>query len=206
MGDDIDSIQEREELINDVTKLLDDVMKVFMPSAKRPILFVPCPLCPTLHISLNDVHSGDTIFCPLSSDTALPAGHYSDLSTSNLSAISTKHKMSTDQTTSLSKDIIAKRKLEIFTDYYSKLMSVLPIKTLTSHLVTKRIISFDEEEEIIQAPLQSQSTRLLLKKIASSLQAGFVCNFDELLLIMEQYGNLCCVELVSEIRQKLLDL
>ena len=204
MGDDIDSIQEREELINDVTKLLDDVMKVFMPSAKRPILFVPCPLCSTLHISLNDVQSGDTIFCPLSNDTALPAGYYSDLSTIKLSAMSTKPKMSTDQTTS--KDIIAKRKLEIFTDYYSKLMSVLPIKTLTSHLVTKRIISFDEEEEIIQAPLRSQSTRLLLKKIASSLQAGFVCNFDALLLIMEQYGNLCCVELVSEMRQKLLDL
>ena len=96
--------------------------------------------------------------------------------------------------------------MEVFQDCYDKLMSVLPIKTLTSHLVTKKIISFDEEEEIIQAPLRSQSTRLLLKKIASSLQAGFVCNFDELLLIMEQYGNLCCVELVSEMRRKLLDL
>lgn len=95
LGDDADSIREREELINDVTKLLDDVMKIFMPSAKRPILFVPCPLCPTLHVSLNDVHSGDTIFCPLSNDTALRTGYYSDLSTSNLSVISTKHKMST---------------------------------------------------------------------------------------------------------------
>ena len=85
-------------------------------------------------------------------------------------------------------------------------MSVLPIRTLTSHLVSKKIISFDEEEEIIQASLQSHSARLVLKKIASSLQAGFVCNFDELLLIMEQYGNLSCVELVSEMRQKLLDL
>ena len=81
VGDDVDSIREREELINDVTKLLDDVMKVFMPAAKRPILFVPCPLCPTLHVSLNDVHSGDTIFCALSDDAALPAGYYSDLST-----------------------------------------------------------------------------------------------------------------------------
>ena len=101
--------------------------------------------------------------------------------------------------------LIAKKKLEVFTDYYSKLMSVLPIKTLTSHLVTKRIISFEEEEEITQAPLQSQSTRLVLKKITSSLQAGLVYNFDELLLIMEQYGNLSCIELVSEMRQKLLD-
>ena len=102
--------------------------------------------------------------------------------------------------------LIAERKLEVFTDYYSKLMSVLPIKTLTSHLVTKRIISFEEEEEIEQASLQSRSTRLVLKKIASSLQAGLAYSFDELLLIMEQYGNISCVELASEIKLKLLEL
>ena len=97
-------------------------------------------------------------------------------------------------------------KLEVFTDYYSKLMSVLPIKTLTSHLVTKRIISFEEEEEIRQAPLQSQSTHLVLKKIASSLQAGLAYSFDELLIIMEEHGNISCVELANEMRLKLLGL
>ena len=98
VGDDVDSIQEREELINDVTKLLDDVMKVFMPAAKRPTLFVPCPLCPTLHVLLNDIQSGDTIFCPLSYyDTALPTGYYSDLSSSKLSVTSTMLNTSTDQ-------------------------------------------------------------------------------------------------------------
>ena len=101
--------------------------------------------------------------------------------------------------------LIAEKKLKVFTDYYSKLMSVLPIKTLTSHLVSKRIISFEEEEEIEQAPLRLQSTRLVLKKIASSLQAGLAYNFDELLLIMEQYGNISCVELATEIRLKLLE-
>ena len=61
--------------------------------------------------------------------------------------------------------LIAEKKLEVFMDYYSKLMSVLLIKTLTSHLVTKRIISFEEEEEIEQAPLLSQSTRLVLRSV-----------------------------------------
>ena len=102
--------------------------------------------------------------------------------------------------------LIAKRKLEVFTDYYSKLISVLPIKALTSHLVTKRIISFEEEEEIRQTPLETQSSRLVLKKIASSLQAGLAYSFDELLLIMEQFGNISCVELASEIKLKLLEL
>ena len=94
--------------------------------------------------------------------------------------------------------------MEVFTDYYSKLISVLPIKTLISHLVTKRLISFEEEEEIRQTQLQP--SRLVLKKIASSLQAGLAYSFDELLLIMEQYGNISCVELASEIRLKLLEL
>ena len=96
--------------------------------------------------------------------------------------------------------------MEVFTDYYSKLISVLLIETLTSHLVTKRIINFEEEEEIRQTPLESQSSCLVLKKIASSLQAGLAYGFDELLLIMEQYGNISCVELASEIRLKLLEL
>ena len=94
--------------------------------------------------------------------------------------------------------------MEVFTDYYSKLISVLPIKTFTGHLVSKRIISFEEEEEISQTPLQP--SRLVLKKIANSLQAGLAYSFDELLLIMEQYGNISCVELASEIKLKLLEL
>ena len=76
VGDYVDSVEERRELIDDVTRLLDNVMKVFMPAAKRPISFVPCPLCSTLHVLL----SGDTIFCPHSNDTALPTGYYSNLS------------------------------------------------------------------------------------------------------------------------------
>ena len=80
VGDDVDSVEERRELIDDVTRLLDDVMKVFMPAAKRPIPFVPCPLCPTLHVLLSDVCSGDTIFCPHSNDAAIPTGYYSNLS------------------------------------------------------------------------------------------------------------------------------
>ena len=80
VGDDVDSVEERRELTNAVTRLLDDVMKVFMPAAKRPIPFVPCPLCSTLHVLLSDVCSGDTIFCPHSNDAAIPTGYYGNLS------------------------------------------------------------------------------------------------------------------------------
>ena len=72
-------IQERSELIDDVYKLLIDIMKVFMPAAKKPTLFVPCPWCSILHITLKQVYDGNCIFCPLSGDDSELGDYYSDL-------------------------------------------------------------------------------------------------------------------------------
>ena len=62
--------RERRKLIDDVTQLLDDIIKVFMPEVKKPTLMIPCPLCPILHITLSEVSTGDTIFCPQSDNDA----------------------------------------------------------------------------------------------------------------------------------------
>ena len=74
-----DDKRERRELIDDVTQLLDDIMKVFMSEVKKPTLMVPCPLCPILHITLSEVSTGDTIFCALSGDAPLHSSYYGDL-------------------------------------------------------------------------------------------------------------------------------
>ena len=66
-GDD-GSVEERRELIGDVTQLLN---KVFMREKKKPTLMIPCPLCPILHITLSEVSTGDTIYCPHCDDAAL---------------------------------------------------------------------------------------------------------------------------------------
>jgi len=61
--DDVKSGEERRELIDGI---------MFMPAVnKRPVLLVPCP---TLHITVDEVCSGDIIFCaePLH-------GYYRDL-------------------------------------------------------------------------------------------------------------------------------
>ena len=79
--DDVKSGEERRELIDDITRSLDDIMKVFMPAVKkRPVLLVPCPNCPTLHITLDEVCSGKIIFCSnKDGDVDLPRGYYGDL-------------------------------------------------------------------------------------------------------------------------------
>ena len=79
-GDDEECIEERKRLINDITKLLDDIMKVFMPVTKeRPSLLIPCPFCSVLHIHLDNACNGKTIFCPNDDDKSLPHGYYSDI-------------------------------------------------------------------------------------------------------------------------------
>ena len=76
------SVRERRELIDDVTQLLKEIMKVFMREVKKPTLMVPCPLCPILHITLSEVSTGDAIFCPQSGDAELPLDYYGDLTPS----------------------------------------------------------------------------------------------------------------------------
>ena len=46
--------QEATELINDVNNLLDNIMRMYMPAAKRPMPtpFIPYPLC-TSDLSLS---------------------------------------------------------------------------------------------------------------------------------------------------------
>ena len=77
VGDDKEHIKERRDLINDITKSLDDIMKVFMPAIKdRPSLLVPCKFCSVLHITLDMISSGNTIYCAIANDQRL--GYYSD--------------------------------------------------------------------------------------------------------------------------------
>ena len=90
-GNDAKCVKERAKLIDDVTKLLADIMEVFMPAAKRPVLFVPCPLCHILHITLKQVYEGYAVICPLSGDDSVLHSYYSDLLPSS-STGETKHK------------------------------------------------------------------------------------------------------------------
>ena len=91
VGDDKEDVEERKNLMDDIIKLLDDIMIVFMPATKeRPSLLVPCPFCPILHILLDDTCSGKAIFCPYAHDKSLPHGYYSDLVQFKLGDVTTK--------------------------------------------------------------------------------------------------------------------
>ena len=79
---DIKSAQERKELIVDISQLLSDIMKLFMPAMReRPTILLHCPLCTTLHVTLEEVCSGEIIYCSNASNadddvTAVPLEYY----------------------------------------------------------------------------------------------------------------------------------
>ena len=93
---------------------------------------------------------------------------------------------------------------EVFTKNYARLLNVLPIKSLTCHFVKDEIITYDEADTIMQTVGRSEAARIVLTKIGSSLEAHLKTSFDKLLSIMEQHGGASCMELVSEMRQDLL--
>jgi len=97
----------------------------------------------------------------------------------------------------------ADRKLEVFTQYYASLTTVLPIKNITSNFISAGVINFEDEEAIQQMTRSSEGSSFVLRKIANFLKAGQTNSFDRLLFIMEEYGGVSCEELANQIRKDL---
>ncbi|XP_065890274.1 uncharacterized protein [Dysidea avara] len=191
LRNDLDCAEERKELISDIKMMLDKIMKVFMPAVKkRPVLLVPCPKCTKLHITLDEVYYGNTIFCSASGETDQLVGYYRDLLSTGL-----------DDSTTVAG---IERKLEVFTKHYASLINVLPIKNLSKYFVSEGIISFEDDEAIQQARGQSEASSLVLRKIATSLKIGQAKSFDTFLSIMERHGNMATDELANQMRGQLM--
>ena len=72
---------------------------------------------------------------------------------------------------------------------YDKLASILPVKSLSHHLVSTGIITVDEEEEIMSITLSREKASFVVRKIARSLEAGVTQSFYTLLTIMKGHGG-----------------
>ena len=207
-----DDDRERRELIDDMTQLLGDIMRVFMPEVKKPTLVVPCPLCPILHITLSEVSTGDTIFCPQSCDAPLPSGYYGDLTISKLDdPIPTIGEGNKDNTLVIARCncymyvVSAKMMLKVFTNHYYKLQNILPINNLAGRFVSEQLIDFDEEQIIQHTIPHTKAASVVLGKIGNSLKARQTKSFDTLLTIMRHHGGLSCKELADQMRKELAE-
>ena len=91
----------------------------------------------------------------------------------------------------------------MFINHYGKLQNILPVKNLSGHFISERVINFEEEQIIQQTVVQSQAASVVLRKIANSLQAGQTESFDKLLTIMKGHGGLSCEELAHKMKEEL---
>ena len=70
-------LKERWLLINEFHDKLLKIVKAFMPASDLPQCFIPCCLCPNLHLKLKDIRGDDK---PLRCfHGKLPNDYYSDL-------------------------------------------------------------------------------------------------------------------------------
>ena len=97
----------------------------------------------------------------------------------------------------------AEKVLKVYTDNYNKLKNILPAKNLSGHLITERVITFEDEKRILHVQ-SKEAASIVLEKITSSLEAGRTKSFYKLLDIMKDHGGeLSCVELANQIRGEL---
>ena len=143
-------IEERKNLIDDIKNILHDIMKVFMPATKeRPLLRIPCPLCPKLHIRLDQASNGKAIFCGNAKDERLPQGYYSELLQGRIVDTTNTAGKLIGIVTNYSllhiccEFIEVHRKLEVFRAYYDKLIR-LDFKRFYPRLLTAGIISSED--------------------------------------------------------------
>ena len=92
---------------------------------------------------------------------------------------------------------------KLFTDYYSKLIDILPASDLSHYFVSDKIISLEDYEKIIRSSLPQDAAKLLLDRVSLQLQNGNSAIFNKMLLIMDHHGVTTAKELSQEIRSRL---
>ena len=80
-------------------------------------------------------------------------------------------------------------------------MGSLPANELSHYLVSLRIISLADNEEITKPTTPSRrAAKILLSRVYSSLQNGDVVAFYNLLHVMQQHGNSAMISLCNEVK------
>ena len=72
-----EGLRERWELIEEFKAQLAVAVKAFMPASQPPICYIPCSLCPSLHLELDNIRADDKpLHC---SKGKLSKDYYNDL-------------------------------------------------------------------------------------------------------------------------------
>jgi len=81
------------------------------------------------------------------------------------------------------------KELVVFTKFFDKVVNILPVQNVASQLISAKIITVDDDEEIKSIVRSKEKATFVLRKVAHSLEVGITQSFYTLLTIMEQHGS-----------------
>ena len=94
--------------------------------------------------------------------------------------------------------------------YYNKLINVLKVQgeNLFSHFVSTRIVTLSDYNDCSEKfhKLPRQKATWLLQKISGHLAAGTSKSFHIMLSLMQEHGDIACIDLTSKIEAELSKL
>ena len=82
-------------------------------------------------------------------------------------------------------------------------MNILPVQNVSHKLISQRIITVDDDEEIKGIARSKDKASFVLRKIVQSLEVGLIQSFHKLLTIMEEHGGDAAI-LATEIQNELV--
>jgi len=96
------------------------------------------------------------------------------------------------------------KEAKAFHDNYDKLVSALPIRELIPKFISRRIITFKDQDRILAGETDEDKRTRFLKHIAQQLETEHTDSFYKFLEIVEKYGAAYSY-LATDIRSSLED-
>ena len=92
---------------------------------------------------------------------------------------------------------------EVFVRYFSRIVNSISAQTLSPHFVSRKIISHEDQIEILSVTSPRRAASLLLGRVSSAVEAGVNESFYRFLDILEQYGTPATKEILLAIKRDL---
>ena len=78
-----------------------------------------------------------------------------------------------------------KTNLDIFKEFYPKLLEILPVDSLLNHLFSKQLLSGAQKDTLRDIPTNRERVKYFLDEVVErGLKIGFMDQFDEVLAVM----------------------
>ena len=197
------------------------VIDLYIPCTKYPLLHVGCPFCnnPNPHIMVEHASrislSLPSLLCTQGAhQKILPKRSYLPFG----DTLKKKHVGKYGRfTVTATKDpiivcisyyfvffmcVVGFKECEVFTTFFDKLANTLPVQNIASRLISARIITVGDDEEIRSIARTKEKAMFVLRKVAHSLDASVTESFYKLLTILEEHGSDAGV-VAAEIRKEL---